>query len=161
MFPTAVAYSTLLRVTLFSFIALIVGAPEKAQAEIYKWQDAKGRVHYSDSAPKNTSSYRDVTPDLPPIHRMESGPARAMGSRVEPSEKQSSQMTPRPHRHVEQVYDRYSHSESSYRNQCDSYRDELERIQKRLRSGYKESTGNRLRDRRRELSDLLYQKCRR
>jgi len=50
-----------------------------------------------------------------------------------------------------------SKKQSAY--QCQAWEAEKERIQDRLRAGYRENTGNRLRARRRELSDLIYANC--
>src|SRR5690606_4764798 len=52
--------------------ALILAfAISPAYGQVYKWQDSQGRVHYSDSPPKAHHSYREVTSELPHVHRME------------------------------------------------------------------------------------------
>ena len=43
---------------------LLCGLPLAASAQIYKWTDANGQVHFSQNPPK-TGSYSDVTPQLP------------------------------------------------------------------------------------------------
>jgi len=43
---------------------LLCGLPLAASAQIYKWTDANGQVHFSQNPPK-TGNYSDVTPQLP------------------------------------------------------------------------------------------------
>jgi hypothetical protein len=45
---------------------LLLALPLTAAAEIYKWTDASGVVHYSQNPPPQ-GSYKNVTPDLPPL----------------------------------------------------------------------------------------------
>ena len=42
---------------------------------------------------------------------------------------------------------------------CNVWRKAIDKINQRLKAGYKENTGNRLRERRRQLSDLIYKNC--
>ncbi|HZR38176.1 MAG TPA: DUF4124 domain-containing protein [Nevskia sp.] len=43
---------------------LLCGLPLAASAQIYKWTDANGQVHFSQNPPKQ-GSYQDVTPQGP------------------------------------------------------------------------------------------------
>jgi hypothetical protein len=45
---------------------LLLSLPLSAAAQIYKWTDANGQVHYSQNPPAQ-GSYKDVTPDLPQL----------------------------------------------------------------------------------------------
>lgn len=141
--------------------ALILAfAISPAYGQVYKWQDSQGRVHYSDSPPKAHHSYREVTSELPHVHRMEPLRRSPMTSTYS---RPDTQTTPSARsRIVDRSYDQDlpSHRASHSQERCDWYRAELERIQKQLRGGYREGTGNRLRERRRELSEKLYRECR-
>ena len=132
-----------------------------AYGQVYKWQDSQGRVHYSDSPPKAHHSYREVTSELPHVHRME--PLRRGPMTSTYSSRPDTRTTPSARSRA--VDGSYYHDLPSYRasqsqGHCDWYRAELDRIQKQLRGGYKENTGNRLSERRRELSENLYRECR-
>ena len=43
---------------------LLCSLPLAASAQIYKWTDANGQVHFSQNPPKQ-GNYQDVTPELP------------------------------------------------------------------------------------------------
>jgi hypothetical protein len=45
---------------------LLLSLPLTAAAQIYKWTDANGQVHYSQNPPAQ-GNYKDVSPDLPPL----------------------------------------------------------------------------------------------
>jgi len=47
-----------------TLMLLLCGLPLAASAEIYKWTDANGQVHFSQNPPKQ-GSYQDVTPQGP------------------------------------------------------------------------------------------------
>lgn len=42
---------------------------------------------------------------------------------------------------------------------CDAWRNAIDKINRRLKAGYKENTGNQLREKRRQLSDLIFKNC--
>jgi glutaredoxin len=72
--------------TLLLFLAAHIGT---ASAEIYKWTDANGNVHFSDRAPKSVSSetvnlkintFKSVT--IEPFQPFESKPIRRAGNVV-------------------------------------------------------------------------------
>jgi hypothetical protein len=57
--------ATVLTTVLNGAAALLLGgAPLLASAQIYKWTDANGEVHFSQSPPK-VGNYEDVTPQFP------------------------------------------------------------------------------------------------
>jgi hypothetical protein len=47
-----------------ALVLLLCSLPLAASAQIYKWTDANGQVHFSQSPPKE-GNYQDVTPQLP------------------------------------------------------------------------------------------------
>jgi len=57
-------------------LALAAGS---AQAQVYKWTDANGQVHYSDSAPSNAQQIKGPTPraETPPPAPAPAPPAAA------------------------------------------------------------------------------------
>lgn len=58
-----------------SLVLLLCGLPLAASAQIYKWTDANGQVHFSQNPPK-TGAYTDVTP-TGPVSGTEMGPKPA------------------------------------------------------------------------------------
>lgn len=121
--------------------------PAAAAAEIYQWTDAKGVVHYSDERPAQAPAglrMRDAR-EIPVIRTESSGNFRYFESR-ERTRRQASAGTESA---------RKSRSEG-----CAQVREDLEQVQARLRSGYGEPEGNRLRTRRRALRDLYADRCR-
>lgn len=55
-----------------TLVLLLCGLPLAASAQIYKWTDDKGQVHFSQNPPK-TGVYTDVTP-TEPVSGTEMGP---------------------------------------------------------------------------------------
>lgn len=55
-----------------TLVLLLCGLPLAASAQIYKWTDDKGQVHFSQNPPK-TGVYTDVTPTAP-VSGTEMGP---------------------------------------------------------------------------------------
>ena len=49
-----------------AFALLLLSLPLTAAAQIYKWTDANGQVHYSQNPPPK-GTYKDVSTDLPPL----------------------------------------------------------------------------------------------
>ena len=48
-------------------LLLAVLWPALASAEIYKWTDATGKLHYSQNPPPGTTKFEKVTPPPPPL----------------------------------------------------------------------------------------------
>lgn len=72
--------------TLFMLLLLVI-SPGSSKAEIYKWKDASGAVHFSDNAPVKTpaekinvrvNTYKSVTYEKAPSTRI-SGDSKASG----------------------------------------------------------------------------------
>jgi hypothetical protein len=55
-----------------TLMLVLCGLPLAASAQIYKWTDDKGQVHFSQNPPK-TGEYTDVTPTAP-VSGTEMGP---------------------------------------------------------------------------------------
>lgn len=121
--------------------------PAAAAAEIYQWTDAEGVVHYSDERPAQAPAglqMRDAQ-EIPVIRTKSSGDFRYSESRERPRRQASAGTEPG----------------RKYRSEdCVQVRDDLQRVQARLRSGYGEPEGNRLRTKRRALRDRYADRCR-
>lgn len=46
------------------FLIALLAIPLAAGAQVYKWTDANGTVHYADAPPKQGDNYEKVDPDL-------------------------------------------------------------------------------------------------
>lgn len=135
-----------------------------AEAKIYKWRDSEGDTHYSDRPPpvrridgppaasdNSANRSEEISADLPYLHSMQA-PAKLFPKR-------STQVAPKTNRTPKRQAAKKSNAQALAR-QCQGYRNQIASINKQLRSGYREPKGNRLRSRRRELSDKLYRQCR-
>lgn len=122
-------------------IIYIIIFPTSATAALYKWQDADGRVHYSDTPPSVSQSNLALEYQHPADNRIEPPAVIAPRKKAKPRKKHRAKR-----RKVATV-------------SCGKYQQKIDKIQRQLRSGYREPKGNKLRSRRRELSKKLRQ-CR-
>lgn len=122
-------------------IIYIIICPTSATAALYKWQDADGRVHYSDTPPSVSQSNLALEYQPPADNRIEPPAVIALRKKAKPRKKHRAKR-----RKVATV-------------SCGKYQQKIDKIQRQLRSGYREPKGNKLRSRRRELSKKLRQ-CR-
>lgn len=118
-----------------------------AAGGLYKWTDAKGKVHYGDRPPEGSGALAVdesrlnisvvTLPDTPP---------------------------PQPRAQAAPPSDTRAGATSAYLArqdtlQCKQVKDEIAWIDARMRQGYKARTGERLRNRRRDLVELRSQYC--
>ncbi|WP_192034980.1 DUF4124 domain-containing protein [Halomonas sp. YLGW01] len=122
------------------------------EAQVYSWQDEEGRWHFADAPPAAQEPADDTerrsVDDLPTLNTMQ--PPQASPYR-QPATPPSS--------------GRASHSLSGSREaapdpRCQRLEERLESVQQALRAGYREPRGNRLRARRRALTDAYRRECR-
>lgn len=113
------------------------GLPFAANAELYKWVDAMGRIHYSDIAPTLDQKLLDYS--APADNRI-SPPADIKYPKSALKKKNKA-------------FRRRAHVS------CEKYQNRIKKVQKQLRSGYKEPRGNKLRAKKRELNERL-RRCR-
>ncbi len=139
--PTAQARALLLIITL---------VPATLTAEIYKWRDDKGRVHYGERPPADRFEAREISAALPPIHEIPAATAPSSSTRQSPQPKGDDL---RQTLAAEQALERQT-------QRCGKYADQLADIQRKLRAGYGEPRGNKLRQRRRMLEQKQYEECR-
>lgn len=126
---------------------------QQASADMYTWTDDQGTTHFSDEAPE-AHKPQPVVLGAPSIVPM-SANIRA-GEKVSKSARQIENMLARdrPTRSTP-----VSTESVANQNRCNKLRLRLDAIQKKLRSGYSNDRGNRLRRQRRELSQRYSREC--
>ncbi len=124
-----------------------------AQAEAYRWIDANGSIHFSDTPPVMGGHSR-IELRSPATVPMNENILQA--DRVSRQRKELDQLL------APNSKERYAQSrrEQETRNkQCEKKRKQLDRLQTRLRAGYGNDRGNNLRQKRRELSQSYSREC--
>lgn len=119
-----------------------------AHAEVYRWTDANGSIHFSDTPP-SAQEHSRITVREPVTVPMSANilqsekvrqSQRAIERMLEPENKQ-----------------RFAQAEKANESrtaQCEKYQQQLELIQSKLRAGYSNDRGNSLRQKRRKVSQL-------
>lgn len=146
------------RVTLWMVLAAIqlVTGPG-LNAEIYHWQDASGKSHYSDRPAADEPSRR-IAVEGPPLLE-----GRRSSARSQP--RQQSSHPPRPLPSPEPRFP--TSAETSERNtaaarrlaECARLQQSIAAIEDKLRKGYREPRGNKLRGQRRQFSAQFNRQC--
>lgn len=128
---------------------LSVYSHEARSDGIHTWTDEHGVTHFSDRAPTHGQSQR-LEVDQPVLVPMNENldAASAIDETVAASNSGGRDNS-----------DKGREDADRQRRQCEQYRQELENIQSRLRAGYGNAEGNRLRARRRMLSGRLGREC--
>ncbi|QBM19218.1 hypothetical protein MARI_33630 [Marinobacter sp. JH2] len=124
-----------------------------AHAEIYRWTDARGSIHFSDTPP-NLEEHSAIT-----VRKPVTVP---LSENVRQSEKvrQSRQSVERMLRpKSKQRYAKATNTGQVKASKCGKYRAQLDRIQVQLRAGYSNDRGNSLRQKRRKVSQLYSNHC--
>lgn len=143
-FPSAaIVKTTVCVVTLSLGLAQVPAAAETA-AEMYRWVDADGKLHISDTKPQHGDYQRVEQQRLPAANSMQKPVVMPHTGK-----KTASKRNGNPPARVKKK-----------RLNCSKYERRLAAVQQRLRSGYREPAGNKLRAQRREYRDLLIN-CRR
>ncbi|MEC7816762.1 MAG: DUF4124 domain-containing protein [Pseudomonadota bacterium] len=134
-----------------ALLAVLLSAP--AHAEVYRWIDDKGSVHFSDTPPQ---AIRHRTLDI------QAPVTVPMNDNIRQSEKVrqnrnavSAMLTP-------ESSDRFGANAKQSRAQqaaCVKLQKQLDRVQSQLRSGYSNDRGNSLRQKRRTLSQRHSREC--
>ncbi|NVD34786.1 DUF4124 domain-containing protein [Marinobacter lutaoensis] len=127
--------------------------PGTAQSEVYRWIDSRGSVHFSDRPPGRSHQTVTLSPTVtvPMADNLEAS-RRVTETRQDVSRLLSDGDRPgRP--------DRPAVADEPEPDPCDGYRRKLEQVQAQLRAGYRNDRGNRLRARRRELSQAYSREC--
>lgn len=114
-------------------IGLLCSVSLGASAELYKWVDTSGRVHYSDTEPHSKATELDY--HAPADNRI------APPADIKYPKRRSKKSTKSKRRRAS-VF-------------CEKYQYRIDKVQRQLRAGYKEPRGNKLRARKRELNEKL------
>ncbi|MFV8570112.1 DUF4124 domain-containing protein [Marinobacter sp. SBS5] len=132
-------------------LCLLVAVP--AHAEIYRWIDARGSVHFSDTPPsiKEHSAITVREPVTVPlsVNIRQSEKVRQSRESVERMLKSKNR----------QRFAKATQEGQRKASQCEKYRVQLDRIQVQLRAGYNNDRGNSLRQKRRKVSQLYSNHC--
>jgi len=137
-----------------AILMLVFSLP--AVAGIYTWTDAEGVVHFTDTPPSD-KSHRPVDVAAPvtvPMvvnlqqHKRVSGIRRQVQGMLSSDRKRDSE----PGKAKAKAVARQEEA-------CAGYRRKLAQVQSQLRAGYGNSKGNRLRDKRRNISQALSREC--
>lgn len=123
----------------------------QASQPLYRWTDAQGVVQFSDVAPAQ-GAFDVIQPSPPALTPLPPPPKLPKTS--------SSRPTQAEKRRAEQIDRQLAREQRQLKKRCRDWQRELEHIQQQLRAGYREPKGNRLRARRRMLSDWIYEDCR-
>ena len=118
-----------------------------ANAELYEWVDENGQRHFSDRKPMDVVSFQsheEAVSDLMSVY----------GSAIKPKKFNKKKKTKRKGK--QRSAKKYK-EKAKQEERCESYLKRMDKVQEKLRRGYSEPQGNKLRSRRRELS-LRYQK---
>ena len=107
--------------------------------ELYRWVDDTGKVNISDTRPRHIDSQQIQVFRLSAPNIMQKPASTARLAKKTPSKQKKKKRR----------------SSVKKRLDCARYQRKLAAVQERLRSGYREPEGNKLRARRREYRDLL------
>ncbi len=115
------------------FLLMVISM--NSQAKLYKWVDKQGQTHFSDQPPLNSEV------------KIETLSAPEVGNQILAPEKIEFYQAPK----------KTARKRKTKRRNCNKYAVRIDKVQQQLRRGYKEPRGNKLRARRRELSEQLRQ----
>jgi len=124
-----------------------------ARAEIYRWVDADGSIHFSDTRPL---SGHHAPVQVGPLTTMPMAENIGQSKRVTQSRQEVGKLLAPENKH------RFAASQQAQKaraEQCQQYRRQLNRLQARLREGYSNEKGNSLRQKRRKVSQAYGREC--
>ena len=131
---------------------LCVALATPATAEIYRWTDANGAIHFSDTPPKQK---RRASVDVRPTVTVPMSENIRQADKVRQSRAEVDRLL------EPGSNDRYARARETEKlaRLCEKYRKQLDRIQGQLRAGYGNDRGNQLRQKRRQVSQLYSREC--
>lgn len=140
------------RIKAAALFCLLATTP--AHADVYRWTDARGTIHFSDKPPERLP-HRELqirNPVTVPMAENLRQSRNISATREEVRTMLSASDTPGKAPGTQENEDRQAKA-------CEGYRKKLDRIQSRLRAGYKNDRGNSLREKRRRLSKAYSREC--
>ncbi len=128
------------------------------QAQVYKWTDAAGQVHYGDR-PSAQFPTEQIETAAPPVDSAATG--------LRPGEQKLLQETTTKERRLTRERQAQAREEARYRqaeaarrrSRCEDYRRRLRRLEAKLVAGYRAGESNRLHDQRDEYQMKLKEYC--
>jgi len=132
-------------------VSVLLCAAAMARAEVYTWTDRQGVSHFSDQPP-DALPHRQIHTQAPVTVPMSEN--LRQGRRISGIREDVQALLSDPG-------EARSSSAPAARDSkaCAGYRRKLDRVQSRLRAGYSNEEGNRLRRQRRELSQRISREC--
>ncbi|MFO1428569.1 MAG: DUF4124 domain-containing protein [Candidatus Competibacteraceae bacterium] len=138
----------------FVFWVLATATP----AQVYKWTDAAGQVHYGDHPPAQVSA--EPLEIVPP-------PADSTAAGLRPGERQLLQAITTEERRLARERQAQSRREARYRQaeaaqrrtRCENYRRRLQHIEDKLVTGYKVREADRLHEQRDDYRMKIKEYC--
>jgi hypothetical protein len=137
-----------------TLLTVCLGALGSSAAQIYRHMDEHGVVHFSHAPVAQDSEIVDqddldaLMTIVPRTELLDATPQRA----AEKARVQTRASRTAAHRRAQKVRDGDA-------ARCDGYRSRIDRVQSRLRAGYRIDEGNRLRAERRQLMSLMGREC--
>lgn len=125
-----------------------------AGTNYYRWQDAQGDWHFSDQPPITSPSDTNISKIFGQTVNTSKSPASSAGD-----ERTKSNNNAVHKRQNSKKIARTLKLKSKQHQACHSLKVKLDAIQAKLRTGYKEPSGNKLRDRRRKINHKIYHQC--
>ena len=126
-------------------LGLLFAVTASVQADVYSWEDKDGNTVFSDTPPENR-----------PVEQIDpSANANPAITLPEPRQRQTQKDTSSRSASPSSA----SREDRAQQRRCERIDSRLETINTRLRRGYREPTGNRLRSERRELQTERYRDC--
>lgn len=124
-----------------------------AHAEAYRWIDANGSIHFSDTPPVMGGHSR-IELRSPATLPMNENILQA--DRVSRQRKELDQLLAPT---SDERFAKSQRQQDARDQECEKQRQQLDRLQARLRAGYGNDRGNNLRQKRRELSQSYSREC--
>lgn len=140
------------RMMLAAFIIILFSC--NAQAEIYRWSDSGGTPAFSDRAPQDRP-HRTVSVAQPVSVPMDEN-IRQSERISQTRERVKHLLSSAP---TDNATSETDDAAEAREKACEQYREKLNRLQSRLRAGYKSDKGNTLRQKRREVSEAYSREC--
>lgn len=140
------------QIAAFVFFAV----PAITTAEVYTWTDDQGVVHFTDQRP---SGHRHQPVELSKPSVIPMGENIERGRRVTTINRQINKALDAGSEESDRAEQRKAKRLARHKAKCEGYRKRLRRIQRRLRAGYSNDQGNRLRQQRREVTRKLNWEC--
>jgi hypothetical protein len=145
----------------FYVAILLLVIATSAPADVYKWTDETGNVHYGDHPPEQVP-YERVETDNPPPSGASGGlrpGEQHLLQDIQKEEQRADRERKAQAREEARNRQRQAEEAARRRDQCDSYRRRLKRIEQRLVSGYSAHQSALLHDQQDEYTAKIKQYC--